>query len=246
MTRTICCSALLFVAACGEQDLTSTIANRDPDLTGRYQSGLGIVITDSVLYASGWGGGLGYGVILNTYCPAEWVLSQTKRREYAVTIHLSADLCRDSYGHIADYVTLPPTFTGILRIDRVHWSSLDSESLGAITIGGGTAQAFHDLTGCSPARLDGGWSLSFQAYTRRDYTFDNGWAFFWPHVPSTLQGQGPFRIRCHEIDGLFMNWGFNFLRATHRDLVGIRARWLPNQRLLLPRPSARRPARAIF
>jgi hypothetical protein len=65
---------------------------------------------------------LSYGVVLNAYCPSEWILSQTKPREYAVTPHL-ADPCRDSLGYIADYLTLPPTFTGILHIDRVYWNS---------------------------------------------------------------------------------------------------------------------------
>jgi hypothetical protein len=206
--------ALLSIAACGAQDVTSSTSTQDPDLTGRYQSGLGIVITDSVLHASGWGDGLSYGVLLSVDCPSEWILSQTRPREYAVTIRIVADTCYDNWGHVADYLTLAPTFTGILHIQTVSGNPLTVESLGTITVGTGSAQDFETLTGCSASGLGGGWTMSFQAYTTPDHTFENGWAYFMPRVPSTVQGQGPFRAQCRETGGLFMNLGFNFLKLV--------------------------------
>ena len=216
MARTIgYVAALLLLAACGDEDLTSSIGKRDPDLTGRYQSGLGIVITDSVLYASGFGDGVSFGFVAGAYCPSEWILTQTRPREYAVTIHISAHPCRDSSSPIVDYLTLSPTITGVLHLDTVYWNSLASESVGTIIVGDGKAQEFQSLTGCAVSGLDAGWSISFQAYTTPDYTFENGWAYFLPRVPSTVQGQGPFRVQCRGIAGLFMHLGFNFLRLSN-------------------------------
>jgi len=213
MARTICCFiGLVLLTACGRDDPTSSTVTPDPNLTGRYQSGLNIVITDSVLSASGFGDGVGYGVLLNVDCPSEWILSQAKPREYAVTIHVATDACYDNWGHAADYLTLAPAFTGVLHIELVSGDPLtELESLGTITVGAGSAQDFETITGCFVARLGSGWRMSFQSYTRPDHTFENGWAYFWPLVPSTGQGQGPFRVQCRGIEGLFMHLGFNHL-----------------------------------
>jgi hypothetical protein len=204
---------LLLVAACGTQDLTSSIPKGDPDLTGHYRSTFGMSVSDDP-----------YGVASPMYrrdllvvaCPSEWILSRTKAREYTVTISLSPELCDETLGHRLDYLLLAPALTGLLRLDSVAWNGTVVESKGTIVIGTGTAQAFQDLTGCTSSGLEAGWNMAFLANTRRDYTFESGWSSSSePFSTAALRRVGYFLAECRGIRDLFLRFGFNDLKTAN-------------------------------